>query len=154
MVISDQDPQLHGLPPCGKRDQNFWCAVFDCDCQIDPYARPKNLCWLTASTAATKSRPASDFTTYPLALALNASRIICGELCCVTIKISDSGTFFRICRQASSPFILGMLKSSTTTSGLRRSAFSTASTPSSASSTISHSGLRPSKVLSPCRTTG
>jgi DNA-binding NarL/FixJ family response regulator len=42
--------------------------------------REKNLCWLTASTAASKSLAASDFTTYPLAPALNASRIICEEL--------------------------------------------------------------------------
>jgi len=88
--------------------------------------REKNLCWLTASTAASKSLAASDFTTYPLAPALNASRIICAESCCVTIKTSDFGSLFRIRRQASSPSIFGMLTSSTTTSGFRRSALSTA----------------------------
>src|SRR5580700_1933844 len=77
-----------------------------------------------------------------------------GESCWVTIRISDAGARLRISRHASSPLIFGIVMSSTTTSGFKRSALSTASRPSAASSMISHSGCPPSKVLNPCRTTG
>ena len=60
----------------------------------------------------------------------------------------------RTARHASSPFMVGMVTSRTMTSGFSLAAFSTASAPSAASPTISHS-LCPSRmVFNPCLTIG
>jgi len=57
-----------------------------------------------ASTAATRSRAASDLSTKPRAPAAKTSRTTCSASCIVRIRILIAGDIARICRAASRPF--------------------------------------------------
>ncbi len=91
------------------------------------------------------------------ALATNASaptiRAVAGVSCMLNRIIFVRGASRLISAAAAKPFIIGMLRSSITMSGVNSATICRASTPLEASPQISHCGLPASRMRTPIRTT-
>ena len=107
----------------------------------------------SASTAETRSRAASDFSTNPRAPASSASRMTWSESVMVSTMTLHPGLCWVSCRVAARPLRFGIPTSRITTSGFNSLAFSTASRPSVASPQISQPSCDCRSVHRPRRTT-